>query len=112
MTVMLRRFVECESPSDDAAAVNRFVDLVSETVAPFAKVKTFRGGKFGRMMVAEMQLPGRRKSGQVLALGHSDTVWPMGTLRGIMSRTSSPQTSTDCEGAQPVSLCSRVLLKD
>jgi glutamate carboxypeptidase len=86
MTVMLRRFVECESPSDDAAAVNRFVDLVSETVAPFAKVKTFRGGKFGRMMVAEMQLPGRRKSGQVLALGHSDTVWPMGTLRTMPFR--------------------------
>ena len=39
---MLRRFVECESPSDDSAAVNRFVDLVSETVAPFAKIKTYR----------------------------------------------------------------------
>src|SRR6185369_9145492 len=25
-------------------------------------------------------LPGKKKSGQVLALGHSDTVWPMGTL--------------------------------
>ena len=83
---MLRRFVECESPSDDAAAVNRFVDLVSDTVAPFAKVKTARGGKFGRPMVAEMQLPGRRKSGQILALGHSDTVWPMGTLRTMPFR--------------------------
>ena len=25
--------------------------------------------------------PGRRRRGQILALGHSDTVWPMGTLR-------------------------------
>ena len=81
MAATIRRFVECESPSDDAAAVNRFVELVADTVAPFAKVKTYPGGKFGRLMVAEMQLPGRRKSGQVLALGHSDTVWPIGTLR-------------------------------
>jgi glutamate carboxypeptidase len=86
MVAMLRRFVECESPSDDAAAVNRFVELVSETVAPFAKVKTHPGRKFGRLLVAEMQLPGRRKSGQVLALGHSDTVWPLGTLRSMPFR--------------------------
>ena len=42
MAATIRRFVECESPSDDAAAVSRFVELVSETVAPFAKVKTVR----------------------------------------------------------------------
>src|ERR1039458_3292384 len=86
MVATVRRFVECESPSDDAAAVSRFVELVSDTFAPFAKVKTYPGGKFGRLLVAEMQLPGRRKSGQVLALGHSDTVWPVGTLRTIPFR--------------------------
>jgi glutamate carboxypeptidase len=86
MAATIRRFVECESPSDDAAAVSRFVELVADTAAPFAKVKTYPGGKFGRLMVAEMQLPGRRKSGQVLALGHSDTVWPVGTLRTMPFR--------------------------
>jgi glutamate carboxypeptidase len=86
MAATIRRFVECESPSDDAAAVTRFVELVADTVAPFAKVKTYPGGKFGRLMVAEMHLPGRRKSGQVLALGHSDTVWPVGTLRSMPFR--------------------------
>ena len=74
MAATIRRFVECESPSDDAAAVSRFVELVADTITSFAKVKTYPGGKFGRLMAAEMQLPGRRKSGQVLALGHSDTV--------------------------------------
>ena len=83
MTSLIRRFVECESPSDDAAAVTRFVELVSDTIAPYAKVKTIAGGRFGRMMVAEMKLPGRKKDGQVLALGHSDTVWPMGTLKSM-----------------------------
>src|ERR1035438_9391700 len=73
MAATIRRFVECESPSDAAAAVTRLVEVVADTVAPFAKVKTYPGGKFGRVLVAEMHLPGRRKSGQVLALGHSDT---------------------------------------
>ena len=41
------------------------------------------------MMTAEMHgLPGPRKSGQVLALGHSDTVWPMGTLRTMPFRVA------------------------
>jgi glutamate carboxypeptidase len=86
MAATIGRFVECESPSDDGAAVTRFVELVSDTLAPFAKVKTYPGGKFGRLLVAEMQLPGRRKSGQVMALGHSDTVWPVGTLRTMPFR--------------------------
>ena len=80
--------MECESPSDDPAAVNHFVELVSDTVAPIAKVKTFPGGRFGRQLVCEMALPGRKKGGQILALGHSDTVWPMGTLRSMPFRQS------------------------
>jgi glutamate carboxypeptidase len=86
ITALLRQFVECESPSDDPAAVNRFVELVSDTVAPMSRVKTHAGGKFGEHLVCEMQLPGRKKNGQVLALGHSDTVWPMGTLRTMPFR--------------------------
>jgi glutamate carboxypeptidase len=86
MTALIRKFVECESPSDDAAAVNRFVDLVADTVTPYASVKTKPGGQYGRLLTAEMKLPGRKKNGQVLALGHSDTVWPMGTLHGMPFR--------------------------
>jgi glutamate carboxypeptidase len=86
ITALIKRFVECESPSDDPASVTRFVELVSDTIAPSAKVKTLSGGKFGRMLVAEMKLPGRKKEGQLLALGHSDTVWPMGTLKTMPFR--------------------------
>jgi glutamate carboxypeptidase len=89
MVAQIRQFVECESPSDDASAVNRFVELVSDTVTPFAKVKTFPGGKFGRHLVCEVQLPGRKKSGQVMALGHADTVWPVGTLRTMPFRQAN-----------------------
>ena len=83
---VLREFVECESPSDDPAAVNRFVDFVASKVAGKAKVRTFPGGRFGRHLRCEFNLPGRRKEGQILALGHSDTVWAMGTLANMPFR--------------------------
>jgi glutamate carboxypeptidase len=88
IVTLIRQFVECESPSDDPAAVNRFLDLVSDTVAPMARVKSYSGGTFGRHLVCEMILPGRKKNGQVLALGHADTVWPLGTLAGMPFRTA------------------------
>lgn len=86
IVALIRQFVECESPSDSPEAVSRFMDLVSDTIAPFAKVKTVRGRRYGKQLIAEMTLPGRRKSGQVLALGHGDTVWPLGTLRSMPFR--------------------------
>src|SRR6185312_13371412 len=85
IVALIRQFVECESPSDSPEAVNRFVELIADTAAPFARPKTFRGGKFGKHLVCEMNLPGKKR-GQVLALGHSDTVWPLGTLRGMPFR--------------------------
>jgi len=85
---LIRRFVECESPSDDPAAVNRFVDLVADTLTPVAKIRTHPARDFGRQLVAEFDLPGRKKTGRILALGHSDTVWPMGTLASMPFRES------------------------
>ncbi len=86
IVALIRRFVECESPSDTPDAVNRFVELVCDTVAPYAKVKTVKGGRFGKQLMVEPSLPGKRKQGQILALGHSDTVWPMGTLKSMPFR--------------------------
>jgi len=62
------------------------VELVADTLAPVASVKTIRDARFGDLLVAEMLLPGGQKDGQVLALGHSDTVWPVGTLRSMPFR--------------------------
>ena len=88
----IREFVECESPSDDPASVNRFVDLLAETVKDIARVKTYRGDKGegksrGKHIRCEFLLAGPKpKAGQILALGHSDTVWPLGTLRTMPFR--------------------------
>lgn len=83
---LIRELVECESPSDDRAAVDRFVDLVCEKTRPMARVETFPGGRYGRHLRCQFELPGAEKEGQILALGHSDTVWPVGTLRNMPFR--------------------------
>jgi len=86
---LIRRLVECESPSDDPHAVDRFVDLLAAEVAPFAMVQTFPGGTFGKHLLCEFALPGpARKKGEILVLGHSDTVWPGGTLARMPFRES------------------------
>jgi len=78
---MIEEFAACESPTDDAGAVNRFVELLAARVEGLGRVRTLSGGKFGKHLRCELKLPGKPKSGQILALGHSDTVWPIGTLR-------------------------------
>jgi glutamate carboxypeptidase len=78
---MLKEMVDCESPSDDAAAVSRFVELLSDLVTPHAKVKKVAGGH----LLCEFPAA-KRGGGQVLVLSHSDTVWPMGTLKNMPFR--------------------------
>jgi len=77
---LTRELVECESPSLHAASVNHLVDLFAERASDLARVRTWNGSPFGNHLRLEFQLPGKRKSGQILALGHSDTVWRIGTL--------------------------------
>jgi glutamate carboxypeptidase len=86
IVAFIRELVECESPTDSPAAVNRAMDLIASAAAPFARCKTVAGGKFGKHLLCEAHLPGRKKSGQVLALGHADTVWQMGTLHTMPFR--------------------------
>ncbi|MGA2600086.1 MAG: M20 family metallopeptidase [Bryobacteraceae bacterium] len=83
---LLRELVLAESPSFDAAAVNRFVELVADKLNGVGKVKTFPGGRFGKHLRCEFKLPGRGKQGQILALGHSDTVWEIGQIPFAVSK--------------------------
>jgi len=93
LIAFLREMVECESPSDDAASVNRFTDLFADRLAGLAKVKRVEGRPYGKHLVCEFALPGRRKEGRILALGHSDTVWPLGTLRTMPWRREQGRLS-------------------
>jgi len=85
---LIREFVECESPSDHPPSVNRFVDLLAGKMTKGDRVRTFPGGRFGKHLRVEFDLPGPRKArdGRILALAHSDTVWPLGTLSSMPYR--------------------------
>ncbi|MGA3023235.1 MAG: M20 family metallopeptidase [Bryobacteraceae bacterium] len=72
---LVREFVECESPSDDPAAIHRFNELFIARVAGMGGAGAFAGGH----LRCRFHLPGPGDDGQLLALGHSDTVWPLGT---------------------------------
>jgi glutamate carboxypeptidase len=86
MISCIRALVECESPSDHPPGIHEFVSVFSGMVKDIARVRIYPGGAYGKHLRCEFQLPGSRKQGQILALGHSDTVWPVGTLRSMPFR--------------------------
>jgi len=84
----IRQMVECESPSDDREAVNRHVEQMCDMLSGEAKLTRKKGGRYGDHLLAEFTLPGRKKSGQILALGHTDTVYPLGILKTMPWRVA------------------------
>jgi len=79
---LIREFVECESPSDSPGDVKRFMDLLAGSAAGIAVSRRTPD----RALVCRFKLPGRKKAGQILTLGHADTVWPMGALKAMPFR--------------------------
>jgi glutamate carboxypeptidase len=84
---LIREMAECESPSDSPVAVDRFVDLLVERTRDIACVETVAAMGFGKHLRLEFKLSGAGED-QLLALGHSDTVWPLGTLPSMPFRES------------------------
>lgn len=82
----IQEMVECESPSNSPTDVNRFVALLIERTRDVASSKRIRSERFGDHLRIECRLPGRKKYGQTLVIGHSDTVWPRGTLKEMPFR--------------------------
>ena len=91
MVRLLGRFVRCESPSGDKAAVDRFGAMVArEWRRRGAMVKILKQRLRGNHLRVEwLRRQGatwasRRKCGsrhgQILVLGHLDTVYPIGTI--------------------------------
>ena len=81
MVRLLGRFVRCESPSGDKAAVDRFGVMVArEWRRRGAKVKILKQRLRGNHLRIEWPHATGRSDGQILVLGHLDTVYPIGTL--------------------------------
>ena len=76
----IQQLVECESPSDSPADVNRLVDLLVEQASDIAVPRLYRNSGPAKCVRLDFKLPGHSKTGRILALGHSDTVWPLGAL--------------------------------
>jgi glutamate carboxypeptidase len=83
----LRPWVECESPTFDAAAVNRMMDLASrELVIAGARIERIAGRMgFGDCIRASFPHPAPNQPG-ILVMGHLDTVHPIGTLANLRFR--------------------------
>jgi glutamate carboxypeptidase len=86
---LLERFVRCESPSHNKAAVDRLGRIVaSEWKRRGAKVRVVWQRARGNHVRAEIWMGSGRVPGQILIVGHLDTVYPLGTLAMMPFRVS------------------------
>jgi glutamate carboxypeptidase len=89
MVKMLAAFVRCESPSHDKAAVDQFGQIVgAEWKRRGANVRILRQAERGNHARAEIWLGKGKPAGQIMVLGHLDTVYPLGTLAKMPFRVS------------------------
>ena len=81
MLAGLKAWIECESPTFDASAVNRMMRLAAGDLESLgAKIETIPGRmNLGDCVRASLPHPSAGEPG-VLILGHLDTVHPVGTL--------------------------------
>ncbi|MGD0106991.1 MAG: M20/M25/M40 family metallo-hydrolase [Rhodopila sp.] len=87
MLAGLREWVECESPTFDAAAVNRMMDLASRALI-LAGARTERiAGRMGLGDCVRATFPHATPTEPgILLMGHLDTVHPIGTLAKLPFR--------------------------
>ena len=87
MLAGLRTWVECESPTFDAVAVNRMMSVAARDLAIMgARTEVIPGRMgFGDCVRARFAHPNESEPG-ILILGHMDTVHPVGTLGGLLPK--------------------------
>ncbi|MCV2889617.1 M20/M25/M40 family metallo-hydrolase [Ruegeria aquimaris] len=86
MVAGLRPWIECESPTFDASAVNRMMDLAAYDLAALGTVERIPGRMgFGGSLRVRLPHPDAGKPG-ILISGHMDTVHPVGTLKKLPFR--------------------------
>ncbi|HLY90894.1 MAG TPA: M20/M25/M40 family metallo-hydrolase [Acetobacteraceae bacterium] len=83
----LRTWIECESPTYDASAVNRMMDLASrDLIVAGARIERVAGRMgFGDCIRATFPHSTPNQPG-ILVMGHLDTVHPIGTLEKLPFR--------------------------
>ena len=82
MLAGLRTWVECESPTHDAAAVNRMMSLAARHLALMGAAVETIPGRMGFGDCVRARFPHASREPGILVLAHLDTVHPIGTLAG------------------------------
>ena len=80
MVSLIRQLVEIESPTDSKPAVDRLGVAIADAAEPAASIQRHRSTDFGDHLRIAFDVP-THGDGQLLGLGHMDTVWKLGTLR-------------------------------
>ena len=89
MLKLLGEFVRCESPSHMKRAVDECGEIVArEWQRRGANVRILRQADRGNHVRAEIWDRAGRASGQIMVLGHLDTVYPLGTLAKMPFRVA------------------------
>lgn len=85
----IQQLVEIESPSDVKAAVDRLSTVLASRFGELGgKVRIHRAETFGNHLEIRFNAPRARGSKPVLLLGHTDTVYPIGTISKMPFRVS------------------------
>ncbi len=86
---LIERMAACETPSGSPDAVNELLDLMVAETKGFARAERSRTRGFGDVLRLNFALSaGSSRRKRILALGHSDTVWPKGTLPSMPVKRS------------------------
>ncbi len=81
MLAGLKPWIECESPTWDAAAVNRMMDVAAYDLSAMGTVERIPGRMgFGGSLRVRLPHPDQGRVPGILIAGHMDTVHPVGTL--------------------------------
>lgn len=88
MIAGLRPWIECESPTYDAVAVNRMMDIAAYDMATLGAQIDWIPGRmgFGGSVRARFPHPDMGRVPGILIAGHMDTVHPVGTLEVLPFR--------------------------
>src|ERR1700746_1714622 len=93
MERLLKRFVRCESPTDDKESVDRLGrEVAAEWRKRGAKVEYLARREMGNHLRITWPGGATQRAGtsgsQILVLGHLDTVYEAGTIRAMPFRVS------------------------
>jgi glutamate carboxypeptidase len=113
---LLRAMVEIESPSDNKAAVDRCVAFVAEHCSVLGgRLRLHRQKEFGDLLEVRFG-PQKSRRKPVLLLGHLDTVWPLGTLKGMPFRVAGGRVSgpgvLDMKGGVAMAMTAIAILQE